>query len=110
MCHDARLVAVPPKNPYLVGICWPNIPGDIGRVEYGQSLVILQIGHAHIFSQSVDFRVANIGAIEERAEEKKSENRQHACVDLEEDSSREACAVGIIVDEIVGKLSFIFLV
>lgn len=51
-----------------------TVPGDVGGVEDGQALVILQVGEAEIFLETQDFGVADIGTVKKRAKEKESED------------------------------------
>jgi hypothetical protein len=50
------------------------VPGDVGRVKHGKALVVLQVGDAEVALEADDFGIANIGAVEEGAEEEEGED------------------------------------
>lgn len=43
------------------------IPRDVGGVENGQALVILQVCHVEILDEANDLRIANIGPVKKGA-------------------------------------------
>jgi hypothetical protein len=50
------------------------LPGNVGGVEDGQALVVLQVGDAQVLFEADDFRIADVGAVEKGAEEEQGQD------------------------------------
>lgn len=57
-----------------------DIPGDVCGIEDCQPLVILLVGDVEIFFKPDDLGVADVGSIEERAEEEEGKDRQDSLI------------------------------
>jgi hypothetical protein len=53
-----------------------TIPGNVGGVKHSQALIVLQVGDAEIALEADGFGVADVGAVEEGAEEEKRQDRE----------------------------------
>lgn len=69
------------------------LPENISGVKYCQSLIVLQVRDVQVSLEPEDAGVADVCAVEERAEEEEGKDWQDAGVLLEQDSSCQVCFI-----------------
>lgn len=57
-----------------------NEPGNVGGVKDGEALRVLVVRDAHVGLEAEDLCVADVGPVQERAEEQKRQNRHDSVV------------------------------
>lgn len=71
---------------------------DIKRIERRQTLDVLGVRHAEVFLEVVQLCVADVGAVEEGAEDEEDEDGEDASVELDEKSTGYRLLVGETLD------------